>query len=94
MSEVLLLSATPIPRTLAFALASLRELSVHRNPPVRAAADRDAPGALRRKNRVKTVDTGRTFQGGQVFYVYNKVGDYTFARGLSKKNCFRELGSA
>ena len=70
--HTLMLSATPIPRTLNQSLSSLREMSVIQTPPqgrvsiktrVLPYSDEVISAAIREE----------TARGGQVFYLYNKV---------------------
>ncbi|MFH1368428.1 MAG: transcription-repair coupling factor [Elusimicrobiota bacterium] len=70
--EVLLLSATPIPRTLAFALANLRDLSVIETPPAGRLPIETHLG-LYDERVVKKIIQAEISRGGQVFYVYNRV---------------------
>lgn len=70
--EVLLLSATPIPRTLAFALANLRDLSVIETPPYGRLPIETHLSPFD-EGTVKKVILAELSRGGQVFYVYNKV---------------------
>lgn len=70
--EVLLLSATPIPRTLSFALANLRDLSVIESPPFGRLPIETHLGAYDER-AVKKVIQAELSRGGQVFYVYNRV---------------------
>ncbi len=70
--DVLTLSATPIPRTLQMAIASVRDMSVITTPPVDRRAIRtfvthNDPVVLR--DAIER-ELGRS---GQVFYVYNRV---------------------
>ncbi len=70
--DILTLSATPIPRTLHFVLAGLRDISAIRTPP---------PGRRPVKTFVLPFDLGRIKKaimrelerGGQIYYLYNKV---------------------
>lgn len=70
--HTLMLSATPIPRTLNQSLSSLREMSIIQTPP---------QGRMSIKTRVlpysdelvTTAIRDETARGGQVFYLYNKV---------------------
>ncbi|MGN0023129.1 MAG: DEAD/DEAH box helicase [Elusimicrobiaceae bacterium] len=70
--HTLMLSATPIPRTLNQSLSSLREMSIIQTPP---------PGRMTIKTRVlpygddivSTAIRDEIARGGQVFYLYNKV---------------------
>jgi transcription-repair coupling factor (superfamily II helicase) len=70
--DILMLSATPIPRTLSSALAGFRDLSLIETPP---------PGRLSIETNlseydeklIKTIIEAELSRNGQVFYVYNKV---------------------
>ncbi len=70
--DVLTLTATPIPRTLSFALSGMRELSIIESPPV---------GRLPITTHVGPYEDAVVFQAiqkelerkGQVFYVHNRV---------------------
>lgn len=72
--DVLMLSATPIPRSLSLSMSGLRDLSVLQTPPqrrlpvitvVRPWSEELLKNAvLREKNR-----------GGQIFFVHNRIGD-------------------
>lgn len=70
--DILTLSATPIPRTLHFALAGLREISAIRTPP---------PGRKPIKTfilpfnpkRVRKAMLRELERDGQIYYLYNKV---------------------
>lgn len=72
--DVLMLSATPIPRSLSLSISGLRDLSVLQTPPQRRlpvitvvrpwSEDLLKSAVLREKNR-----------GGQVFFVHNRVKD-------------------
>ncbi|MBI2339713.1 MAG: transcription-repair coupling factor [Deltaproteobacteria bacterium] len=70
--DVLTLSATPIPRTLNFALVGIRDLSVINTPPadrlsIRTYVTRWDSGAVR---EAILHEMGR---GGQVFFVHNRI---------------------
>ena len=70
--DVLTLSATPIPRTLYFAMVGARALSAIETPPVnrrpiRTEVARNSPEVVKR-----AVET-EIRRGGQVFYLHNRV---------------------
>jgi transcription-repair coupling factor (superfamily II helicase) len=71
-SDVLTLTATPIPRTLNLALAGLRDLSLIATPPERRLSIktfvRQWDGALVREAFLREIH-----RGGQIYYVHNKV---------------------
>ena len=82
--DVLTLTATPIPRTLHMALASLREISVIESPPEQRLAV---------KTYVTTYDDGivreavrsELGRGGQVYFLHNRVQTiYTWQRRLQE----------
>ncbi|MCE5201554.1 MAG: DEAD/DEAH box helicase [Synergistaceae bacterium] len=72
--DVLMLSATPIPRSLSLSISGLRDMSVLQTPPQRRlpvitvvrpwSEDLLKNAVLREKNR-----------GGQVFFVHNRIND-------------------
>ena len=70
--DVLLLSATPIPRTLSLALSNLRDLSVIETPPYGRLPIETHLGPYDEKT-VKKVIEAELSRGGQVFYVHNRV---------------------
>lgn len=70
--DVLTLTATPIPRTLNFALSGLREMSIIASPPV----DRKSIRTFVIKDESARVAEAIRFElrrGGQVFFVHNRV---------------------
>lgn len=87
--DVLMMSATPIPRTLFLSLGGLRDISVITTPPHRRypvvtvvspwREDLVARGILREKAR-----------GGQTFFVHNRVADIE-ARALNLRLLFPSL---
>ncbi|MCX5777650.1 MAG: transcription-repair coupling factor [Elusimicrobia bacterium] len=70
--DVLLLSATPIPRTLSLAMANMRDLSVIETPPYGRLPIETHLGAYN-EEAVKTIIQAELARGGQVYYVYNRV---------------------
>ena len=73
-SDILTLTATPIPRTLNMAVSGLRDLSLVTTPP----ADRLSIQTLLREWDDGTIREGMQRElrrGGQVFFVHNKVQD-------------------
>ncbi len=71
-SDVLTLTATPIPRTLNLALSGLRDLSLIATPPERRLSIktfvRQWDGALIREAFLREIH-----RGGQIYFVHNKV---------------------
>ncbi len=70
--DVLTLTATPIPRTLNFALGGLRQMSIIASPP----ADRKSIRTFVIKDDAARVAEAIRFElnrGGQVFFVHNRV---------------------
>ncbi|WP_444811641.1 transcription-repair coupling factor [Streptococcus canis] len=70
--DVLILTATPIPRTLHMSMLGIRDLSVIETPPtnrypVQTYVLENNPGLVR-EAIIREMD-----RGGQVFYIYNKV---------------------
>ena len=70
--DILMLSATPIPRTLSSALSGFRDLSVIETPPLGRLPIETALSPYDEK-LVKNIIEAELSRGGQVFYVYNKV---------------------
>jgi transcription-repair coupling factor (superfamily II helicase) len=70
--HVLAMSATPVPRTLQFSLAGVRDLSVIETPPKDRMAIETAI-LPRSKQVVKEAIEYELERGGQVYYVYNRV---------------------
>ncbi|MHB9155498.1 MAG: transcription-repair coupling factor, partial [Endomicrobiales bacterium] len=70
--DVLLLSATPIPRTLSLALSNLRDLSVIESPPYGRLPIETHLGPYE-ENTVKKIIRAELSRAGQVFYVHNRV---------------------
>ncbi len=70
--DMLSLSATPIPRTLHMALASLRDLSVIQTPPEERQPVRTYVTAYD-ENLVRDVVLRELSRGGQVYYLHNRV---------------------
>ncbi len=70
--DVLTMTATPIPRTLSFAMSGLRELSIIETPPTGRLPIFTHVGAY--EDRVVQAAVQRELErGGQVFYVHNRV---------------------
>lgn len=90
--DVLMLSATPIPRSLSLSLSGLRDLSVLETPPQRRlpiitivrpwSEELLKSAVLREKNR-----------GGQVFFVHNRISDI-HDRSVMLKRLFPKLSIA
>jgi len=70
--DILMLSATPIPRTLSGALYGLRDLSLIETQPV-GRQPIQTTLSLYDKKLIKHVIEAELSRGGQVFYVYNRV---------------------
>lgn len=70
--DVLSLTATPIPRTLASSMGGIKDLSVIETPPEGRLPILTHVGVFDEDLMVKAVETERG-RGGQVFYVHNRV---------------------
>ena len=70
--DVLMLSATPIPRSLHMSLSGLRDLSVIESPP-RKRLPVIAASGMWSETLVKNAVLREISRGGQVFYVHNRV---------------------
>jgi transcription-repair coupling factor (superfamily II helicase) len=70
--DILILSATPIPRTLSSALSGFRDLSVIETPPF-GRLPIETNLSLYDEKLIKNIIEAELSRNGQVFYVYNKV---------------------
>jgi transcription-repair coupling factor (superfamily II helicase) len=70
--DVLMLSATPIPRSLHMSLSGLRDLSILENPPGKRLPVITAVGPWS-EEFVKNAVIREYSRGGQVFYVHNRI---------------------
>ncbi len=70
--DVLSLSATPIPRTLSFALGGIRDISIVETPPQGRLPIETQVGLFDEKI-VKEAIQRELGRGGQVFYVHNRI---------------------
>ncbi len=82
--DVLMLSATPIPRTLALSLKGLRSISVLSEPP-RNRVPVVTTAAAWNARLVKTALHRELERGGQVFYVTNRIAGIEERAGLLRK---------
>jgi transcription-repair coupling factor (superfamily II helicase) len=70
--DILMLSATPIPRTLSSALSGFRDMSIIETaPPGRLSIETSV--SLYDENLIKKIISAELSREGQVFYVYNDV---------------------
>ncbi|GMO64990.1 MAG: hypothetical protein Nk1A_1940 [Endomicrobiia bacterium] len=70
--DILMLSATPIPRTLSSALSGFRDFSVIETPPFERLPI-ETHLSLYDENLVKNIIEAELSRSGQIFYVYNEV---------------------
>jgi transcription-repair coupling factor (superfamily II helicase) len=70
--DILMLSATPIPRTLSSSLSGFRDLSVIETPPF-GRLPIETSISLYDDNLIKNIIEAELSRNGQVFYVYNKI---------------------
>jgi transcription-repair coupling factor (superfamily II helicase) len=70
--DILMLSATPIPRTLSSSLSGFRDLSVIETPPF-GRLPIETNISLYDENLIKNIIEAELSRNGQVFYVYNKI---------------------
>jgi len=70
--HLLMLSATPIPRTLYQSLSSLKSMSVIETPPVGRLPINTEVGPFNNKTVIEAISFELT-RGGQVYYVHNRV---------------------
>ncbi len=71
-TDILALSATPIPRTLSLAMGGIRNVSVVESPPEGRLPIETTVG-LFDKEAIKTAVQRELERGGQVFYVHNRI---------------------
>ena len=71
-SDVLTLTATPIPRTLNMALSEIRDLSLIVTPPARRLSVKTFVREYQ-KSIIKEAITRELLRGGQIFYLHNEV---------------------
>ncbi len=71
-SDILTMTATPIPRTLNMALGSLRELSIIATPPAKRSAIQTFVQEWD-DNNIKEAITREMHRGGQVFVLHNNI---------------------
>jgi transcription-repair coupling factor (superfamily II helicase) len=71
--DILTLSATPIPRTLQFALGGMREISLITDPPRGRLPVRTLVGPYR-DEQVRVAIERELERDGQVYYVHNRIG--------------------
>ena len=82
--DIITLTATPIPRTLHFALMGIRDLSIIESPP----SDRLSIKTFVRKFDERLIHDAITREldrGGQVFFVHNKVKNIHSVAGMIQK---------
>ncbi|MCX7793545.1 MAG: transcription-repair coupling factor [Thermodesulfovibrionales bacterium] len=72
--DVLVLTATPIPRTLQMALSGLRSMSIIETPPEERYAVKTIISAFDREIIKKAIEH-ELHRGGQVFFVHNRIKD-------------------
>jgi transcription-repair coupling factor (superfamily II helicase) len=82
--DILMLSATPIPRTLSSALSGFRDLSVVETPPF-GRLPIETNLSLYDENLVKNIIEAELSRNGQIFYVYNEV-ETIITKAASIKN--------
>ncbi|MCA6079637.1 MAG: transcription-repair coupling factor [Endomicrobium sp.] len=70
--DILMLSATPIPRTLSSALSGFRDLSVIETPPP-GRLSIETSLSLYDEKLIKNIIEAELSRDGQIFYVYNKI---------------------
>ncbi len=83
--DVLILTATPIPRTLQMALSGLRSMSIIETPPEERYAVKTIVSIFDKELIKRAIDQ-ELHRGGQVFFVHNRIRDIEemgeFIKGL------------
>ncbi len=84
--DTLILTATPIPRTLQFSLMNARDLSIIRTPPPnRQPVETEV---IRFENeKIREAINYEVYRGGQVFFVHNRVKDLKDVMVMIKNLC-------
>ncbi len=84
--DTLILTATPIPRTLQFSLMNARDLSVIRTPPPnRQPVETEV---IRFENeKIREAINYEIYRGGQVFFIHNRVKDLKDVMVMIKNLC-------
>ena len=77
--DILTLTATPIPRTLAMSMEGLRDLSVIATPPRRRLAIKTFVNPYS-EGLIREAIIRELKRGGQIFYLYNEVDSIESAR--------------
>ena len=72
--DVLMLTATPIPRTFQMALTGIRDLSVIETPPEERLAVKSTISVFGRE-AIRQAVSAELSRGGQVFFVHNRIED-------------------
>ena len=90
--DVLMLSATPIPRSLSLSMNGLRDISVLETPPQRRLPVITVVRPMSEELLKNAVLREKT-RGGQVFYVHNRIGDIQ-ERYVMLKRMFPKLNIA
>ena len=79
--DVLMLTATPIPRTFQMALSGIRDLSVIETPPEERLAVKSTIAVFNR-DVIREAVVAELSRGGQVFFVHNRIEDIHKIMGL------------
>ncbi len=84
--DTLVMTATPIPRTLQFSLLSARDLSVIRTPPPNRQPIHTEVRVFN-EDLIKDAIYFEIERGGQVYFVHNRVKNLDEIAGMIKKLC-------
>ncbi len=79
--DVLMLTATPIPRTFQMSLAGIRDMSVIETPPEERLAVKSTIAVFGR-NVIREAVAAELSRGGQIFFVHNRIEDIEKVMGL------------
>jgi transcription-repair coupling factor (superfamily II helicase) len=84
--DTLILTATPIPRTLQFSMMGARDLSIINTPPPNRQPI-DTELTVLDPNAIKEAIEYEVYRGGQVFFVHNRVKDIEEVAMMLKNIC-------
>jgi len=82
--DVLMLSATPIPRTLQMALSGLRNMSIIETPPQERQAIKTVIAPFDRETIKKAIEL-ELERNGQVYFVHNRIKDIEDIKGFIER---------
>jgi transcription-repair coupling factor (superfamily II helicase) len=82
--DCLMMSATPIPRTLQMAMSGIREMSIIETPPEERLSVKTVVARFD-KELIRDAVTREIVRGGQVFFVHNRIKDILRIKEILEK---------